>query len=262
MTRTLLLLIVSTLACPALAWSQNTQDILKHGEQVFNRSCATGYCHGARGTPGGAPRLAARGFDQPFISDTVSRGVPRTAMSAFAKVLSPQELVAVVAYVASLNGIANTEISPGTPNGMGSAGAPPGAALSPEAARGRDLFSESVRGFGRCSTCHEANGIGISVATPIANVPTNVQPLRAMATPQVATATLGGETMPALIVSKGSRSVIFYDLTIPPPVQRTVEPGAVAFAEGSGWKHSSVIESYSDAELSSILAFLREAIKP
>jgi len=77
----------------------------------------------------------------------------------------------------------------------------------------------------------------------------------------VATAAFGGETMPALIVRKGTRPVIFYDLTIPPPVLRTVDSGTVDFSEGSAWKHSSVIESYGDADLASILAFLREVVK-
>jgi mono/diheme cytochrome c family protein len=191
-----------------------------------------------------------------FISDTVSHGVPGTAMSAFDKILSPAELMAVVAYVASLNGIANSNLNVGQAPAQ-----PPGPPLSPEAARGRDLFSDSFRGFRRCSTCHEFNGIGIPVATPIATVPADVQALRALATPQVATAAFGGETMPALIVRKGTRPVIFYDLTIPPPVLRTVDSGTVDFSEGSAWKHSSVIESYGDADLASILAFLREVVK-
>jgi mono/diheme cytochrome c family protein len=256
MTRALFSLAFLALMWPALAWSQNTQDVLKQGEQVFNMRCATGYCHGARGTPAGAPRLAARGFDQAFISDTVSHGVPGTAMSAFEKILSPAELTAVVAYVATLNGIANPDLN------MAQAPAQPaGPTLSPEAARGRELFSESFRGFARCSTCHEIEGIGIPVATPIASVPADAQALRALATPQVATAAFGGETMPALVVRKGTRPVIFYDLTTPPPVLRTVDSGAVDFSEGSSWKHSSVIESYGDADLGSILAFLRETSK-
>jgi len=51
-------------AFAALAAFSPAQDLVKQGEAVFNKSCATGYCHGAKGTNGGAPRLAARGFDQ------------------------------------------------------------------------------------------------------------------------------------------------------------------------------------------------------
>ncbi len=35
------------------------------GEQVFAKSCATGYCHGVKGQSSGAPRLAGRGFNRP-----------------------------------------------------------------------------------------------------------------------------------------------------------------------------------------------------
>ena len=91
------------------------------------------------------------------------RGLPGTAMPAFGTTLSRADLIAVITYVASLNGIANPSINLGP--GPGAAG-PPEAALSAEAERGRALFFDAVRGFGRCSTCHEVNGIGISVTTP------------------------------------------------------------------------------------------------
>ena len=55
MKRVLLILAVAGLTAHILG----AQDIVKQGEEVFNKSCATGYCHGARGTAGGAPRLAA-----------------------------------------------------------------------------------------------------------------------------------------------------------------------------------------------------------
>ena len=240
------------------AQTQNLQDVLKHGEAVFSTTCAVGYCHGPKGTGGGAPRLAARGFDQAYIDNTVSGGVTATAMPAFAKTLSRPDLVAVVAYLASLNGIGNPNISGAGGRGSGPQEVP----LTPEAARGRELFSDAVRGFGRCSTCHEVNGIGIPVTTPIAQIPASVQALRALTTQRVVTAAVGGESMPALVVSKASRNFIFYDLTAPPPVLRTMEPGSVQTSDASAWRHASVIGSYNDAELGSILTYLRAVIKP
>jgi hypothetical protein len=68
--------------------------------------------------------------------------------------------------------------------------------------------------------------------------------------------------MPALIVSQGKTRALFYDLTSAPPVLRTVNPDALKVSEGSAWRHASVIGAYNDAELASVLAFLREAIKP
>ena len=80
----------------------------------------------------------------------------------------------------SLNGIANACRS----TGPGCRSLPAlGDALSPEAERGRALFFDAVRSFGRCSTCHEVNGIGIPVTTPIAKIPADVAALRALATP-------------------------------------------------------------------------------
>jgi len=247
----LLFLVIGTVAN-----AQSLPEVLKQGESVFNKSCATGYCHGARGTTGGAPRLAARGFDQNFINNTVTRGVQSTAMPAFGTALSRADLTAVVAYVASLNGVANPAIVSSGPAG------PPAVRLSAEDARGRDLFSDSVRGFGRCSTCHEIAGIGIPVATPIAKVPADAAALKALATPQVSTATVGSESMPALMVSKKADAVIFYDLTSAPPVLRTETPASVQTGDGSSWRHSSVIGAYNDAELAAILSYLRVTVKP
>jgi len=245
----------------AFANAQNLADVLKQGEAVFNKSCATGYCHGARGTNGGAPRLAARGFDQDFIGATVARGVPTTAMPAFANTLSRPDLTAVVAYVASLNGIATPAIA-GSGGPSGSNNVPPVTRLTGDAARGRALFSDAFRGFGRCSTCHEIGGFGITVATPIAKVPADVAVLKALATPQISTAAVGSESMPALIVGKKANAVIFYDLTTPPPVLRTESPAAVQIREGTTWRHASVIGAYNDAELTAILAYLRAVVKP
>jgi mono/diheme cytochrome c family protein len=249
---------VLLLAIPALGWSQSAEKEI--GEKVFAQSCATGYCHGARGTAAGAPRLAGRGFDQAYITNTILRGLPGTAMPAFGSTLSSADLIAVITYVSNLNGLTNPSISLG-PGGPGPSG-PAEPALSPEAERGRALFFDALRGFSRCSTCHEVNGVGIPVTTPISQVPANPGALRALSTPDVKTATVDGEAMPALIVSQTKTHALFYDLTSVPPVLRTVDPGTLQVRDGSAWRHESVIGSYNDAQLESILAFLREAIKP
>jgi mono/diheme cytochrome c family protein len=231
-----------------LAHAQTAAD----GERVFRETCSTGYCHGAKGVAGGAPRLVGRGFDQAFITATVTRGVPGTAMRAFGTSLDRRDLNAVISYVASLNGIGSTAGSVARTR--------PAAALSPEVDRGRELFSDAPRSFARCSTCHEVGGIGIPVATPIAAVPPDVASLRSLATPEIRTAVIDGEAMPALVVSEGVRRTILYDLTAPPPVLRTLEPAQVRLSGGSTWKHASVLGSYNDAELAAILAYLKAAI--
>lgn len=234
--------------CPA-------QSVVQHGEQIFAKTCATGYCHGPKGTSSGAPRLAGRGFNQAYINGVVTRGIPGTGMPSFAATLSKPDLTAVVAYVATLNGVTNPDTGP-----EGATAAGP--ALSGEAARGEKLFTDAVRGFGRCSTCHQVQGIGISVATPIAQVPGSVVALKALATPDVKTGTLDGESMPVLVLSDRKQGVLLYDLTSVPPVERNALPGTATFKNGSPWRHSSVMAAYSDADLEAILVYLRAVVQP
>lgn len=225
------------------------------GEKVYNQTCATGYCHGVKGTSGGAPRLAARGFDAAYITQVVRAGIQGTGMPAFGTTLSRGDLTAVVAYVGSLNGIVPTA-------GLIAERGMPRRQLPPEAAKGRALFYEAIRGFGRCSVCHQVDGTGIAVADPIAKVPDNVAALRAIASPHIMTATAEGGTFPALVLSKGAINVKLYDLTTKPPVLRTFAAAEVKIGGASGWSHNSAMAAYSDAELDSVLAFLRVVVNP
>lgn len=254
MIRALLLLIAGA----SLAVSQDSAVRVKQGGEVFAKTCATGYCHGARGGSGGAPRLAGRGFNQSYIAGVVVRGIPDGGMPSFARRLPPADLAAVIAYVASLNGVVNPNPAFGETDGSET----PEHKLNGEAAQGALLFKQALRGFGRCSTCHEVGGFGISVASPITQVPASAAALKAIATPGVKTAALDGESMPALVLSDTKQGALFYDLGITPPVQRNTLPGAAKFSDGSTWRHSSVIGAYSDAELDEILTYLRAAIQP
>jgi mono/diheme cytochrome c family protein len=232
--------------------AQNVQEAIKHGEEIYTNSCA-GYCHGLKGgLGGGAPRLAGRGFEESFISNTIARGISGTAMPAFGATMDRPDLLAVTAYIASLNGIANPSM--GARAGGAVARLP---RLPADAARGRALFFDALRSFGRCSTCHDSGGMGVPVAGPIVEVPHNALALKALATPVVHTATVGGERMPALVVSEGKQRVLFYDLTSAPPVQRSVDPGEVKLENSSAWKHNAYISSYTDEELDLILNYLR-----
>jgi mono/diheme cytochrome c family protein len=234
---------ISALAC--------AQDIITRGADVFAKTCATPYCHGPKGAGGGAPKLAARGFDEIYIASVTRAGVAGTSMQGYGSTLQRADFNAVIAYVASLSGV--------EPRGAAPSSGETVARLSPEAARGRDLFFDSVRGVDRCSTCHQVQGLGIGVA-PIANIPATAAALRNAATPDVRTAHVGVDHFPALIVSVGGRRTVLYDLTTSPPVMRTVESAAVRIADNNEWRHAAVVKSYDDRELESILAFLRSAL--
>jgi hypothetical protein len=174
-------------------------------------------------------------------------------MPGFGTTLPRGQLAMIVAYVASLNGIAPSREAAPPPD--------PEKRLPPEALPGRALFFDAVRGFRRCATCHEADGMGTPVASPIAKLPAGAGAMKALATPQVRTATVGGDSFPALVISQGSKQVKLYDLTSPPPVLHSLATGAVVLKEGSTWRHASALAGYSDAELDSILIFLRAVVR-
>ena len=234
-------------------WAQDRDQSLQQGEQVYVVTCATGYCHTLNGgVGGGAPRLAARGFDLDYITQTVSNGLPDTRMEGFANRLSTDELQAVITYVASLNGIRTTAAVMTPVAGQ----AKP--ELSAAAKEGKALLHDSLRAFQRCGACHQVEGSGVPVAEPLTVIPATARALRSLKTPKVSTVTLAGDSMPALLLRQGARRTIFYDLTSSPPVRRNVDTASVKIKAGSRWRHSSVIKTYSNAELEKILAYLRE----
>jgi mono/diheme cytochrome c family protein len=241
------------LLLPMLAMAQTTPSPMARGLDVFNKSCATGYCHGVNGTAAGAPRLAARGFDDAYISQIVRLGIPGTGMPAFAT-LDRADLAAVIAYLDNLNGV--------TPPSNPFAARPETRRLAPDAQRGRQLFSDQVRGLERCSVCHQADGIGFAVALPFSTVPESVAALRKIATPQIETAVAEGDSFPALVLNKSGAQTKLYDLKTLPPVLRAFPKGAVTFQSSTTWRHESMLAPYNDQELEAILAFLRVVVTP
>ena len=244
------------------ASGQSLREVLDHGEQVFNITCATGYCHAPEGgLGGGASRLAGRGFEQDYIRRATASGLPGTAMPAFGELLSAGDLSAVVAYVAVLNEIDSPVLRGVLSSTETATRTTP--ALSAVAQEGRVLFHESVRGFSRCATCHRVAGSGVPVSEPLVEVPVSAEALRRLETSDgLSTVTLKGESMPAVIVSRGTRRSLFYDLTVPPPVLRTVESDALQIEQGSSWQHNQSLGTYNDEELEKILAYLGEALQP
>jgi mono/diheme cytochrome c family protein len=259
------LLVVMGLAVNATlssAFAASLDDpVSQRGEEIYRTTCSNSFCHGPGGIAASAPRLAARGFDALYIAAVTANGVPDTQMVGFANALSSEDLNAVLTYVAGLNGITNPQFTPDNPlAGLGIEVAnPKRIPLAGAEQEGREVFFDAYdKGLARCSTCHEVEGIGIPVAAPILNVPATVRALRNLDTAAVQTVHLGDEDMPAVILAQGISGTLFYDLTVVPPVMRTI-PAEVplSISEGSTWEHVDWIGAYSTAELEKVLAFLR-----
>jgi cytochrome c oxidase cbb3-type subunit 3 len=93
-------------------------ETVEAGQKTFAANCAA--CHGANGGGGIGPNLAdAYWLHGGAITDvyhTVSVGVQEKGMPSWAKLLKPEQLKAVVVYVASLRG--TSPANPKAPQGV------------------------------------------------------------------------------------------------------------------------------------------------
>jgi hypothetical protein len=68
--------------------------------------------------------------------------------------------------------------------------------------------------------------------------------------------------MPALILKRTAEGTQFYDLTVAPPVLRTIsELTNVTFKEGKSWQHVNVMQAYSENELEKLLIYLQSVVE-
>lgn len=231
------------------------QDIYERGAGVFKKSCAQGYCHGTAGAQGRAPKLTGRSFDQPAVARIIHEGVPDTGMPGFRNQLAAGPLEAVIAYVVKISG---GNYVPGA----SAASFTPAAALPADAARGKALFFDATRGVNRCGTCHALEGMGTAVGPNLAaaSAADNVTAaaIRKGRGVGIRLARVAGEPpFPALVMDQSAGSFRLFDLTVVPPVLRTVPKGDVTLSGGAAWMHSDAVRNYSGQELAPISAYLR-----
>jgi mono/diheme cytochrome c family protein len=206
------------------------------GAKVFATSCAVGYCHGADGAANRGPRLRGREFDRAYVERVVHKGIPNSAMPGFEGRLKPGELAAVIAYVMHISG----EKHQAAPSSITSEPAEPARVMSPAEA----LFFDATREV-RCATCHELGGRGVKIAPMDAKDKVKRVKLR------------DGDSFPALIVSDTSEALRVYDLTVPPPVLRTLDRMQVAeIGKEELWNHSQVTRKYTQPEVDQVNEFL------
>jgi len=122
------------------------------GGQIFKIRCSIGYCHGAEGKPGRAPKLRERDFTGTYLHKVITDGIPNSSMPAFKELLNPAEISTVVNYVLSLSGKAPVqETAPSEP-----------ATLRFD--KGKALFFDAANGV-----CHAIDGAGTAIGPTSAN---------------------------------------------------------------------------------------------
>ncbi len=71
--------------------------LIARGDAIWKEQCT--HCHGSKAYPGKAPKLAPRRYTPEFVWDRVHNGF--RGMPPWKEVYSPEEVIAVVAYVLS-----------------------------------------------------------------------------------------------------------------------------------------------------------------
>jgi mono/diheme cytochrome c family protein len=246
----LALLLAQTVASPPA---------VTRGEQIFARNCSVGYCHGVAGAAGRGPRLRGRTFSKDYLLNVTRDGIPNSAMPAWKDRLKDDDIRAVVEYVASL--ATSTDPAPPAnpmPAGIGPA-ATPGFKGPAAAARGHELFSDPART--NCGVCHAVGGRGIAIGPDLTASKSSemLSEIGATRSQHVVTAKLkSGEGFPALLVEQNAQEIRLYDLTLTPPVMRTLlRAEVVSLDPQASWRHSDFVKDYSGAELEEIVVYLR-----
>jgi mono/diheme cytochrome c family protein len=228
------------------------QDVFERGAKVFQQTCAQGYCHGSGGTQGRAPKLIGRAYDHPAVLKIVRHGVANTGMPGFAGRLETPALDAVVAYVVMISG---GDVSNAVAFSSAGAATPQ---IPADAKRGKELFTDAVRGVNRCNTCHILEGLGVPVGPNLAaGGPYDLASIRNGKPTTVRLATAGADRFAALVVEQPGDLRLIYDLSVVPPVLRTLNKSEVTFAGDSPWRHANAVANYNDGELTAIAAYLR-----
>jgi mono/diheme cytochrome c family protein len=228
-----------------LAFAQD--DSIATGAELFRTHCSVAYCHGTAGTLGRAPQLAGRSFTRERLTNVIANGIPKTAMPGFKKELNEEKIGAIASYVLSLSGPAIAEPAKIERR-----------ELPPALKAGRALFFDATR-MGGCGACHAADGWGIAIGPTLAkSLPADAAALRAYESEHVQRAEPQKEApFPALPVAATGAIVTVYDLSAPLPVLRTFAASEIRLTPNGGWNHAGTLRAFNDAELNSILSFLR-----
>jgi hypothetical protein len=171
-------------------------------------------------------------------------------MPGFKKELNDQKIGAIALYVLSLSGPSSAESA--------ELAKPVRRELPPPLKAGRGLFFDATR-MGGCGTCHQADGWGIVIGPALSqNIPADAGALRAYRPEHVQRAEPQNEArFPALPVTASGSIVTVYDLSAPLPVLRTFPAKDIRLMPNAPWNHADTLRAFSDAELNSILSFLR-----
>lgn len=264
-----LLLVFWSLKSPAQTATVNLNDtqLITRGSEIFARSCAIGYCHGAEGRASRGPQLRERSWDPRHIYTVTRDGVPDTAMPAWRDILPDREIWAVTAYVMSLS---STKLEGQTAVLELGAEEESQPTRSAEAQRGHDLFFD-LTNEKRCGICHRLGSKGASIGPDLAVTAggkSNEELLRDIIEPgasiaqgyeQTAVATNDAERIAGIKKEETRGYIKLYDTSSIPPPLRTIyrEQIHAVNRDRRSAMPGDYRKLYTDEELQAIVAYLK-----
>ena len=223
------------------------------GKQVFETSCAVGYCHGLDGRAGKGPRLRDKAWSRSYLYKTIAQGVPGTSMPAWGGKLSDEKIAAVISYIFTISkeeAAVDGKLEPAKASGAVATGEPVGRALFFDLSRDRN-----------CGACHRVGESGADVGGRLKGATVSEIVGQPVSERNVRVTLRDGEEFCGVKAGEDSRSIRVYDLGgAGPPVLRTIARIAIAGVGAcpSLNAHADNSTSYSAEELGSIAAFLSQ----
>jgi putative heme-binding domain-containing protein len=180
------------------------------GSQIFKIRCSIGYCHGAEGKPGRAPKLRDRDFTGAYLNQVVTNGIQSSSMPGFKEVLKPAEITAVVNYVLSLSGKAPVQQAEAKET------------VTANFDKGKELFFDASN-ENNCGVCHAIDGTGTAIGPDLRKLKrTRAQLESAITNPPQSRLTKitlkNGDTIQGIPAADGR----IYDTEGQPPVLRNI----------------------------------------
>ena len=225
------------------------------GAQIFKLRCSVGYCHGAEGKPGRAPKLRDRDFEAPYLNKVVTDGISKSSMPGFKEILKPAEITAVVNYVLSLSG------KPPQPVQQETQPAPATANLE----KGKALFFDS-NNEANCGVCHAIDDSGTAIGPDLRKLKLTSEQLFSVITnppkSKVTKLTLkSGETVTGIVTEDNGKTIRIHDTEGLPPVLRSIAKEDIAKSEKieSQVMPKTYGAQYTKDQLTEIIRYLRGA---
>ena len=148
---------------------------------------------------------------------------------------------------------------------LGMAAAQDNQTLTPQVARGKELFLNSPKGTA-CGTCHTMAGLGTAVGPDLKKLASVVGPrglvmtIRMTMTAYVQEVKSSQGTFPGILKQKDNDDNEIWDLSQAPPLLRHLKSSQIeSMKQNQKWKHPPASAGYTPKELADIIGFLKWA---